>query len=255
MKKLLITGSNGFIGKNLLFALQDYKVFLYDKDYTYEYLYLVLEDVDFIFHLASGIKDGFDTTLSQFIFSSLDKHENYPPVIYTSSILAGGDTAHGRYKRLEEELWKFYKGKVYIYRLPNVFGRWAKPEYNSVVATFLFNQFCGKEFRIDDPDRSAPPLDIRAIVKGAFAAAIGAGNDPQQRPLRFARSRFRHHACPCVPSGCAERWRGTPPANRAAAFRCRISPPSAAPSPHSARAPAWSEDRWSERILSGWPST
>lgn len=164
MKKLLITGANGFIGKNLLFALQDYKVLLFDKDYTYEYLDTVLGDVDFIFHLASGIKDGYDTTLSQFIISALDRHDNYPPVIYTSSILATSDTPHGRYKRLEEELWKWYKGHVYIYRLANVFGRWAKPEYNSVVSTFLFNQLYGLDFRIDEATHDLSLVYIDDVV-------------------------------------------------------------------------------------------
>jgi UDP-2-acetamido-2,6-beta-L-arabino-hexul-4-ose reductase len=164
MKKILITGANGFIGKNLLFALQDYKVLLFDKEYTYEYLDIVLKDVDFIFHLASGIKEGFDTSLTQFILSSLDKHENYPPIVYTSSILAGVDTEHGRYKRLEEELLKCYKGRVYLYRLANVFGRWGRPEYNSAVNTFLFNVYHGVDLKINDPNKELMLVYVEDVV-------------------------------------------------------------------------------------------
>lgn len=164
MKKLLITGANGFIGKNLLFALQDYKVLLFDKEYTYEYLDIVLKDVDFIFHLASGIKEGFSTDLTQFIISSLDKHKNYPPILYTSSIKADTDTEHGRYKRLEEELLKYYKGTVYLYRLANVFGRWARPEYNSVVATFLFNDSYGLPLKINEPSKELSLVYINDVV-------------------------------------------------------------------------------------------
>jgi len=164
MKKILITGTNGFIGKNLLFALQDYKVLLFDKEHTYEYLDIVLRDVDFIFHLASGIKEGFDTHLTQFILSSLDRHENYPPIIYTSSILAMGNTEHGQYKRLEEELLMWYKGKVYLYRLANVFGRWGRPEYNSAINTFLFNVCYGIDLKINDPNKELMLVYVDDVV-------------------------------------------------------------------------------------------
>ena len=164
MKKLLITGANGFIGKNLLFALQDYKCLLFDKEYSYEYLDTVLKDVDFIFHLASGIKEGYTTDLTEHILCKLDEYGHYPPIVFTSSVLALGDTDHGRYKRREEKLLEYYKGHVYLYRLPNVFGRWARPEYNSAVATFMFNTLYGLPLKINDPIKEVQLVDIEDVV-------------------------------------------------------------------------------------------
>ncbi len=149
--KILITGSNGFIGKNLSYFLKSkkHKVLLYDKEKTTSDLINYVKKADFIFHLA-GInrpKESKDfennhtfTKLLTDIMTDLDKKT---PIVFTSSSRALENNLYGNSKiKAEKLLKKFSKNNnspIIIYRLPNVFGKWSKPNYNSVVATFCFN--------------------------------------------------------------------------------------------------------------------
>ena len=151
--KILVTGSKGFIGKNLIAELknQNYKdIFEYDIDSTLEELDRYTKDCGFVFHLA-GVnrpKDpkefqegnfGFTTILLDY----LKKNNNKVPIMLASSIQAELDNPYGVSKKDGEELLFSYgkenETKVLIYRFPNVFGKWCRPNYNSAVATFSHN--------------------------------------------------------------------------------------------------------------------
>lgn len=156
--KILITGSNGFIGKNLKSHLQEIEnveIVEYDKNDSFEKIEKNITDIDFIFHLA-GInrpqtKEEFyqgNTDLTKKIVD-LIKDKNIPLVI-TSSIQATKDNDYGKSKKLAEDYIKENLKKYYIYRLHNVFGKWCMPNYNSVVATFCYNIANDLEITIND---------------------------------------------------------------------------------------------------------
>ena len=151
--KILVTGAEGFIGKNLIAELRnrDYtNIFEYDKDTDTSLLDEYCKDADFVFHLA-GVnrpKDhsefmegnfGFTSTL----LDSLKKHKNTCPVLISSSTQAELENPYGMSKKAGEDSFFAYSketgAKVLVYRFPNVFGKWCKPNYNSAVATFCHN--------------------------------------------------------------------------------------------------------------------
>jgi UDP-2-acetamido-2,6-beta-L-arabino-hexul-4-ose reductase len=151
--KVLVTGSNGFIGKNLLERLnhiEDVSVSTFSRKDTVEALDKKIQEADFIFHLA-GInrpenpKEFYEGNrdLTQYIISVLEKCKKNTPIIITSSTQASRDNDYGKSKREAEELLVKYaentNAVVYIYRLPNVFGKWSKPNYNTVIATWCYN--------------------------------------------------------------------------------------------------------------------
>ena len=166
--KILVTGAKGFVGKNLCCALKNIKdgkdrtrpalhidaVYEYDLDDTAEELDKYCEETDFVFNLA-GVnrpKDPAEFREGNFGFAStllntLKKHKNKCPVMLSSSIQATligrYDGEYGRSKKAGEELFFAYAketgAKVLVYRFPNLFGKWCKPNYNSAVATFCYN--------------------------------------------------------------------------------------------------------------------
>jgi len=174
--KVLVTGANGFVGKNLIAQLENIRdnkernhplnnkieIYKYDRDNTLEDLDKFTLDCDFVMHLA-GVnrpkeeKDfmegnyGFTSTLLE----SLKKNKNQSPILITSSIQAELDNPYGISKKAGEELiFKYGKennSKVLVYRLANVFGKWCRPNYNSVIATFCYNIANDKEIKVNDP--------------------------------------------------------------------------------------------------------
>lgn len=183
--KVLVTGANGFIGKNLIAKLNELKVYdviSIDKDNTKEELVQALLNAEFIFHLA-GInrpkneKEFFEgnSGLTGEIVKILKDNNKNTPIAITSSIQADLDNAYGKSKKLAEEELLMYStstnAKVFIYRLPNVFGKWCRPNYNSAVATF-----CHKiareeeEVWISDPYIELTLVYIDDVVRSLISA-------------------------------------------------------------------------------------
>ena len=178
MMNILVTGARGFVGQNLSAALkniQDGKdkttgvtrelcLMPYDLDTDPKLLDEYCSKADFVFNLA-GVnrpKDPAEFMSGNFGFSStlletLKKHHNTCPVLLSSSIQAMLDNPYGQSKKAGEELFFTYGretgAKVLVYRLPNLFGKWCRPNYNSAVATFCYN--IAHDLPITVNDRSA----------------------------------------------------------------------------------------------------
>lgn len=151
--KILITGSNGFVGRNLVSELRNRgytEILEYKRDTPREKLDEFTRICDFVFHLA-GVnrpKEEADFMKGNFGFTSellelLEKNENKAPVLITSSIQAELDNPYGKSKKAGEDLMFEYSkntgAEVLVYRFSNLFGKWSKPNYNTVVATFCYN--------------------------------------------------------------------------------------------------------------------
>ena len=152
-KIILITGSNGFIGRNLFFRLNsksDYEVLTFRRSDSLDYLASLISRSDFIIHLAGENRpddpekfQSCNVDLTRDICDLLMRYKKNIPIIFTSSTQAILKNPYGVSKRMAEDLIRNYCVKVnasaLILRLPGVFGKWAKPYYNSVVATFCHN--------------------------------------------------------------------------------------------------------------------
>lgn len=148
MKKILVTGANGFIGKHMTKAIEKlgYEVLAYDLDKTEKDLVNYVNSADFIVHLAGvnrplSIVEFYDGN-ANFTKKLLDlaiASKRSAPILMSSSIQAELDNDYGKSKKMAEDLL-FKSGlPVYVFRLANVFGKWCKPNYNSAAATFMHN--------------------------------------------------------------------------------------------------------------------
>ncbi len=200
---ILITGAAGFVGKNLTAALQCIRdgkdrthpgleigeVYLYDIDSPAELLEEACQKADFVFNLA-GVnrpKDQSEFMQGNFGFAStlldtLKKYHNTCPVMLSSSIQATlvGRYANGEYgksKKAGEELFFSYAGetgaKVLVYRFPNLFGKWCRPNYNSAVATFCYNYAHDLPIVVNDASVELELLYIDDLVDEMLAALEG----------------------------------------------------------------------------------
>ena len=202
--KILVTGAKGFVGKNLCAQLNNIKegkcvipgltgnleaVYEYDIDSTVEDLDKYCADCDFVFNLA-GVnrpQNQEDFMKGNFGFASvlldtLKKHGNACPVMISSSIqatLAGrfGNSEYGRSKKAGEELMFEYGketgAKVLVYRFPNLFGKWCRPNYNSAVATFCNNIANDLPIHVNDRSVEMELLYIDDLVDEMIAALKG----------------------------------------------------------------------------------
>lgn len=201
--KVLVTGAKGFVGKNLCAQLNTIKdgkdrrfpeisieaVYEYDIDNTTEELDKWCSDCDFVFNLA-GVnrpKDQSEFMTGNFGFAStlletLKKYGNKCPVMLSSSIqatLAGrfGTSEYGKSKKAGEELFFDYSketgAKVLVYRFPNLFGKWCRPNYNSAVSTFC-NAFANDlPYTVNDPSAELELLYIDDLVDEMLAGLQG----------------------------------------------------------------------------------
>lgn len=163
--KILVTGAKGFIGKNLIAELRNRKyddIFEFDKETDSKLLDNYCKDADFVFHLA-GVnrpKEQSEFMEGNFGFTSellnaLRKYENFCPIMLSSSIQAEMGNPYGESKKAGEDLLFNYSeetgAKVLIYRFPNVFGKWCRPNYNSAIATFCHNIAHDLPIQVNNP--------------------------------------------------------------------------------------------------------
>ena len=187
--KILVTGANGFVGKNLISGLNNrgykeiYKVTRETKKEDFE---RYTKDCDFVFHLAGVNRSNEEKEFMEgnFDFISilldlLQKHSNKAPILMTSSIQAGRDNHYGKSKEAAEDLlFKYSKDMeigVFVYRLTNLFGKWSRPDYNSVVATFCHNISRNMKIQINDPDTNLKLAYIDDLVNEFINAMNGLG--------------------------------------------------------------------------------
>ena len=193
--KVLITGAKGFVGKNLVSALKNIKegkdktrlnlsieeVYEYDLDTDKELLAEYCEKADFVFHLAGVNRpnDNAEFMQGNFGFSSvlldtLKKYKNTCPVMLSSSVQATligryGQSDYGKSKLAGEELFFAYAQKteseVFVYRFPNLFGKWCRPNYNSAVATFCYNTANDLPITINNRNTELELVYIDDLVK------------------------------------------------------------------------------------------
>ena len=201
--RILVTGAKGFVGRNLCVNLRNIQegkdrrfpelsieaVYEYDLDSTPEELDAWCKEADFVFNLAGVNRPqnqeefmqgnfGFASTL----LDTLKKHKNICPVMLSSSQQASltgrfGNSEYGRSKKAGEDLFLDYSkevgAKVFVYRFPNLFGKWCRPNYNSAVATFC-NAFANDlPYTVNDPSVELELLYIDDLVDEMIACLKG----------------------------------------------------------------------------------
>ena len=233
--KILVTGAKGFVGKNLCWALKNIAegkdrrfpqlringVFAYDLDSTPEQLDEYCKNADFVFNLAGVNRPqnqeefmqgnfGFASTL----LDTLKKHHNTCPVMLSSSQQASltgrfGNSEYGRSKKAGEDLFLQYGketgARMLIYRFPNLFGKWCRPNYNSAVATFC-NAFANDlPYTVNDPSVELELLYIDDLVDEMIAGLQGKEhhcefdgltvipNEAEGSPGRYCYCPITHH--------------------------------------------------------------
>lgn len=162
--KVLVTGANGFIGKNLSVWLKrnDIDILAIDIDNLSKLDEHALQ-ADFIVHLAGinrpmDVKEFYDGNLNSIVrlVEILKNNKKKTPILLSSSTQAEYDNDYGKSKKMGEDFLFDYQNKtgnpVYIYRFQNVFGKWCRPNYNSVVATFCYNIANGLDISVNDPN-------------------------------------------------------------------------------------------------------
>ena len=191
--KILVTGAKGFVGRNLCAQLRTlYQVYEYDVDSSFEDLDRYCRDCDFVFNLAGVNRPqdpeefmrgnyGFESIL----LDTLKKNGNRCPVMLSSSIQAGlkdrfAGSEYGKSKKAAEDLLIQYERatgvRILIYRFPNIFGKWCRPGYNSVVATFCHNIANDLPIQVNDPEAEIELLYIDDLVDEMIAALRGYGH-------------------------------------------------------------------------------
>lgn len=187
MQTVLITGSEGFVGKNLRVTLQQrkaIKILCFDVQHDPATLENLLDQADFVFHLAGVNRpqsvDEFrtgNTDLTGRICACLAANGRKTPLLITSSTQAALDNPYGTSKRAAEEAVFAYGQQsgaaVFVYRLTNVFGKWCRPNYNSGVATFCHNIARDLPIQVNDPDVVMKLVYIDDVVDSLIAALDG----------------------------------------------------------------------------------
>ncbi len=187
MKKVLVTGSDGFVGKNLIITLvqrKDVEIVPFDLKSNPAELPELLGSADFIFHLAGVNRpknaEEFTTGnagLTQTIVSLLTKQGKKTPIVLSSSIQAALDNPYGQSKRsAEDAVFDYCRANgapIYVYRMPNVFGKWCRPNYNSAVATFCHNIAHDLPIQVNDPNVMMNLVYIDDVINEYISALDG----------------------------------------------------------------------------------
>ena len=187
--KILVTGANGFVGKNLIETLKNIKdgkdktkpnlnieeIYECTRETTDEELKEYTKNCDFVYHLAGVNRpekiEEFMEGNYEFTNKLLDNlllNNNKCPVMISSSIQAELDNDYGKSKKAEEDLLFNYSKEnnvnVYVYRLPNLFGKWCKPNYNSVIATFCYNIANDLDITVNDENKELTLAYIDDVI-------------------------------------------------------------------------------------------
>ncbi len=212
--KILVTGAQGFVGKNLISALknirdgkdkttvlpQDITIYEYDIDTPIEKLDEYCDDCDFVFNLA-GVnrpqnQDEFmkgNFGFASELLKTLKKHGNICPVMISSSTQAELQNPYGESKRAGEKLIFDYGketgAKVLVYRFPNLFGKWCRPNYNSAVATFCHNIANGLPITVNDRNHMMTLVYIDDVVAELINALCG----KESRDGDFCKVKTEHN--------------------------------------------------------------
>ena len=200
--KILVTGAGGFVGRNLVESLKNIRdgkdrvhaiqideIYEFHKDDSASLFERYCQDCDFVFHLAgvnrpekaADFWDG-NMATTEALLLTLQNADNFCPVMLASSAQASlmdeyADSIYGKSKQAAEELVFHYAHEtgapVYVYRFPNLFGKWSKPNYNSVVATFCHNIANDLPIRLEDENRELALTYIDDVVEEMLLALQG----------------------------------------------------------------------------------
>lgn len=209
--KVLVIGSQGFIARNLIVTLENIiagkdksyplpeplSLCKYSRDMGGETLKESCKSCDFVFYLAGTNRPenaeeywNGNVGLLEIVLNELRNQNNPCPVMYASSVQADLDNEYGKSKRAGEKLLVNYSretGKmVYIYRLPNVFGKWSKPNYNSVIATFCYNIARDLPIQINDPEKRLSLVYIDDVVQ-ELVGLLWSAQCEEGNPFRLIR--------------------------------------------------------------------
>lgn len=176
---IVVTGAQGFIGKNLCTMLKElnkHTIIEVDRETSTNELSLYLSNTDFVYHLAGVNRpinelefEKGNANLTKFITSELAKFGRQVPIMLSSSTQVAQENAYGYSKTIAEESVTQYGqntgSSYYIYRFPNVFGKWCRPNYNSFIATFCHNILNDLDITINNPDASVNLVYIDDVCK------------------------------------------------------------------------------------------
>lgn len=185
--RVLITGADGFIGRNLVEALKiaGYEeIDFYTSESDNKQLEEYCKEAEFVFHLAGVNRPGDQTEfmdvnygLTVRLLGALKSNHNHCPIMFASSTQAELGNPYGRSKKAaEDELFEYNLetgARVLVYRFANVFGKWCRPDYNSVVATFCYNTTRGLPIEINSPETELELIYIDDLMKEMLKALVG----------------------------------------------------------------------------------
>lgn len=196
LTRVLVTGAEGFLGKNLLLHLRersDIELRIFTRSQSIDCLADLVRGVDFVFHLAgvnrpqdpAEFKAGNADLTSALVVAALNENEasDKPTIVFASSTQASLENPYGLSKRQAEDIVFDYGQKsladVHVFRLPNVFGKWARPNYNSAVATFCHNIARELPIQIHDPEA---PLSLVYVddVMAQFLRVVDGAHAPER---------------------------------------------------------------------------
>jgi len=178
MKQILVTGSEGFVGKNLCVALSrldNVVIQRFDKENSIDELKNHLDNSDYIFHVA-GVNRPKDENefvngnieLTEIIVTHLIENKKKTPIVFTSTIQAELDNPYGKSKKEAENVLRKYNKEtdadLFIYRLHNLFGKWSRPNYNSVISTFCYNISHDLEIKINNAEHNVEFVYIDDLI-------------------------------------------------------------------------------------------
>ncbi|MEJ1355774.1 MAG: NAD-dependent epimerase/dehydratase family protein [Candidatus Sedimenticola sp. (ex Thyasira tokunagai)] len=193
--RILVTGGRGFIGKNLIVHLkqdEQYSVLTFARENSLDELGILVEQADAVIHLAGENRptdasafEEVNAGLTQILCYAIRATGRKIPLVLASSTQAELDNPYGQSKRAAEKVVEVLANEtgnpVYIYRLPGVFGKWCKPNYNSVVATFCHNIAQDLPIQINDPAASTRLIYVDDVV-AEFVRVIQQSGDGASKP-------------------------------------------------------------------------